>query len=99
MRDWLVNIIASGCRGSADEVAYFFLRAFGLLAPKGNLGLIGTNTLGQGDTRQVGLDQMQRAGFTITRCVQSMTWPTSGVNLEISLYGAPAAGSPTACHE
>jgi hypothetical protein len=28
---------------------------------------------------------MQRTGFTITRCVQSTTWPTSGVNLEISL--------------
>jgi hypothetical protein len=98
VRDWLVNVIATGCRGSADEVAYFFLRAFGLLAPKGNLGLIGTNTLGQGDTRQVGLDQMQRAGFTIIRCLQSTTWPTSGVNLEISLLwgtrGQVAHGVP-----
>jgi hypothetical protein len=85
VRDWLVNVIANGCRGSADEVAYFVLRAFGLLASKGNLGLLGTNTLGQGDTRQVGLDQMQTSGFTITRCVQSMTWPTSGAHLEISL--------------
>jgi hypothetical protein len=85
VRDWLVNAIASGCRGSADEVAYFFLRAFGLLAPKGNLGLIGTNTLGQGHTREVGLDQMQAADFTITRCVQSMTWPTTGANLEVAL--------------
>jgi hypothetical protein len=85
VRDWLVNVIASGCRGSADEVAYFFLRALGLLAPKGNLGLLGTNTLGQGDTREVGLDQMEQAGFTITRCVQSMKWPTTGANLEVAL--------------
>jgi hypothetical protein len=103
VRDWLVNVIASGCRGSADEVAYFFLRAFGLLVPRGNFGLIGTNTLGQGDTRQVGLDQMQAAGFTITRCVQSMTWPTSGANLEISLLwgtrGQVADGVPRVADE
>ena len=27
VRDWLVNVIAAGQRGSADLVAYFFLRA------------------------------------------------------------------------
>jgi methylase of polypeptide subunit release factors len=85
VREWLVNLLASGRKGNADEVAYFFLRAFNLLAANGNLGLIGTNSLGQGDTREVGLDQMVAAGLTITRCVQSMTWPTSGANLEISL--------------
>lgn len=85
VRDWLVNVLARGTKGSADVVAYFFLRAFELLTPNGNLGLLGTNTLGQGDTRQVGLDQMEAAGFTLTRCVQSMTWPTSGANLEIAL--------------
>ena len=85
IRDWLVNVLAGGRRGSADEVAYFFLRAFLLLAPTGNLGLIGTNTLGQGGSREVGLDQVQAAGFTITRCVQSMTWPTTGASLEIAL--------------
>lgn len=85
VRDWVLNVLAHGCRGSADVVAYFFLRAFGLLTPTGNLGLIGTNTLGQGDTREVGLDQVAKAGFTITRCVQSTTWPTHGANLEIAL--------------
>jgi hypothetical protein len=41
---------------------------------------------------------MQRAGFTIIRCLQSTTWPTSGVNLEISLLwgtrGQVAHGVP-----
>ncbi len=85
VRDWLVNVVAGGTKGSADVVAYFFLRALELLTPNGNLGLLGTNTLGQGDTRQVGLDQMEAAGFTLTRCVQSMTWPTSRANLEIAV--------------
>ena len=55
VRDWFVNILASGKKGSADLVAYFFLRAMSLLTPKGNLGLIATNTVAQGDTRAVGL--------------------------------------------
>ena len=58
IRDWFVNTLANGKKGSADLVAYFFLRALSLLTSQGNLGLIATNTVAQGDTRQVGLDQM-----------------------------------------
>ncbi|MDR2974046.1 MAG: N-6 DNA methylase, partial [Propionibacteriaceae bacterium] len=64
MRDWFVNVLADGRRGSADLVAYFFLRATSLLQAKGTLGLIATNTLAQGDTREVGLDAMVADGFT-----------------------------------
>ena len=31
VRDWLVNVLASGEEGNADLVAYFFLRAMSLL--------------------------------------------------------------------
>ena len=58
VRDWLVNTWQAGRRGRANLVAYFFLRAFSLLTPQGNLGLIATNTIAQGDTREVGLDQI-----------------------------------------
>ena len=71
VRDWFVNILADGSRGSADLVAYFFLRAMSLLTRQGNLGLIATNTVAQGDTREVGLDRMVDDGFTITRAIQS----------------------------
>ncbi|HEX5121160.1 MAG TPA: DNA methyltransferase, partial [Pseudonocardiaceae bacterium] len=67
VRDWFVNNIAAGRRGSADLVAYFFLRGTSLLQRNGTLGLIATNTVAQGDTREVGLDTMVAAGFTITR--------------------------------
>ena len=50
VRDWLVNVLADGKKGSADLVAYFFLRAMSLLNRQGNLGLIATNTVAQGDT-------------------------------------------------
>jgi len=82
MRDWFVNVLAEGRRGSADLVAYFFLRAMSLLNESGALGLIATNTVAQGDTREVALDAMVAEGFTITRAIQSRSWPAAGVNLE-----------------
>ena len=52
----------SGCRhctkgahGNADLVAHFFRRAFDLIRQRRVFGLIATNTIGQGDTRQSGL--------------------------------------------
>ncbi|WP_236747122.1 Eco57I restriction-modification methylase domain-containing protein [Mycobacteroides abscessus] len=82
IRDWFVNTIAAGRRGSADLVAYFCLRATSLLQANGTIGLIATNTVAQGDTREVGLDAMVAAGFTITRAIQSRAWPAAGANLE-----------------
>ncbi|WP_232009649.1 Eco57I restriction-modification methylase domain-containing protein [Actinomyces howellii] len=95
IRDWLVHALANGQRGSADLVAYFFLRAAGLLCPSGTVGLIATNTLAQGDTREVGLDQMVARGFTITRAIQSRTWPAASANLEYAaVWGTRAEVGP-----
>ena len=60
MRDWFVEQRSpTGATGSADLVAYFFLRAHAAPVQRpGTLGLIATNTVAQGDTREVGLDQM-----------------------------------------
>jgi len=82
MRDWFVNVLAGGRRGSADLVAYFFLRATSLLQANGTLGLVATNTVAQGDTREVGLDAMVADGFTITRAIKSKKWPSASANLE-----------------
>jgi hypothetical protein len=81
-RDWLVRVLAFDVKGIADLVAYFLLRSFSLLAPGGNLGLVATNTIAQGDTREVGLGQLVDSGFTITRSIQSRPWPASSANLE-----------------
>ena len=95
LREWLVNILAGMRAGSADLVAYFFLRAFSLLNEEGTLGLIGTNTVAQGDTREVGLDRMVESGFTITRAIQSRPWPSHGANLEFAaVWGTRHAVSP-----
>ena len=81
-REWLVKILADGAKGNADLVAYFFLRAMELLSPAGTIGLIATNTIAQGDTREVGLDRMVASGVTITRSIQSRSWPAKSANLE-----------------
>lgn len=74
-REFLVAHIASGVKGNADLVAFFLLRAFELLAQPGGLGLLATNTIAQGDTREVSLDQLADRGGTITRAVASEPWP------------------------
>ncbi len=82
LREWLINELARGQKGNADLVAYFFLRAMSLLDGRGDLGLIATNTVAQGDSREVGLDQMVADGFTILRATQSKAWPVASANLE-----------------
>ncbi len=74
-RDFLVNQIAKGQRGSADLCSYFFLNAGRVIAPGGSIGLVATNTIAQGDTREVGLDQLVAQGYTIPRAVPSRPWP------------------------
>lgn len=74
-RDWLVAHIAEGRRGSADLVAYFFLRAWSLLRDGGGFGLLAVNTIAEGDTRQVGLEAMIHAGAVIHAAYPNEPWP------------------------
>ena len=74
-RDFLVEQLAGGRKGSADLCAYFFLQAGRLLRPGGMAGLIATNTIAQGDSREVGLDQLLAGGFCLPRAVPSTPWP------------------------
>lgn len=81
-RESLVDFIGRGARGSADLVAYFLLRVVDLLSTNGQAGLIATNTLSQGDTREVGLDQIVEEGTVIRSAIKSEPWPSSGAVLE-----------------
>ncbi|GAB3090294.1 Eco57I restriction-modification methylase domain-containing protein [Micromonospora schwarzwaldensis] len=90
-REWLVNQIAAGAKGRADLVAYFLLRAVNLLRPTGVLGLIATNSVAQGGSREVGLDRIVASGFTLTRAVRSAPWPSGSVQLEYAaIWGTRA---------
>lgn len=94
VRDWFVDVLAGGARGSADLVAYFFLRAAGVLRGSGTLGLVATNSVAQGTTREVGLDRLAGSGVEIYRAVQSAKWPASSANLEYAAVWATLAGLP-----
>ncbi len=94
-RNYLVSRVAHGKRGSADLCAYFFLRAVCLLRDDGYLGYLATNTISQGDTREVGLDQLLLpaghkdkpdtiAFCNIYRSVKSVKWPSKSANLEVA---------------
>ena len=95
LREWFVNVLAGRRAGNADLVAYFFLRAFSLLNERGTMGFIATNTVAQGDTREVGLDRMVDSGFTITCAIQSRSWPSRNANLEFAaVWGTRHVVSP-----
>ncbi|MDP9389479.1 MAG: hypothetical protein M3Q48_16580 [Actinomycetota bacterium] len=79
-REHLVAAIASGATGNADLAAYFLLRMCDL---SGSVGSLATNTISQGDTREVGLDRLAAAGWTIHRAVKSEPWPNEA-SLEIA---------------
>lgn len=74
-REFLVECIANGAKGNADLSAYFFLQAGRLLRKDGMAGLLATSTIAQGDTREVGLNQLLAGGFSIPRAVPSAPWP------------------------
>ncbi len=71
--DWL-KTLHDGAHGNADLAAHFFRRAFDLLRPGGAFGLIATNTIRQGDTRDTGLTRILRDGGTIYHAISRQPW-------------------------
>jgi len=82
-REYLVNRLAGGTRGHADLCAYFLLRNLSI-APGRRTGIIATNTIAQGDTREVGLDRATADGWMVYRAIKSQPWPGTAA-LEVSL--------------
>ena len=76
-REVLVTTLGEGVRATnADLIAFFALRAHQLLNGSGQAGLIGTNSLAQGDTREAGLDQITAQGVRIRQAIKSAPWPS-----------------------
>ena len=72
--EWLKEMHA-GSHGNADLVAHFFRRAFNLVRDGGTFGLIATNTIAQGDTRNTGLRRICEHGGEIYRAARRYKWP------------------------
>ena len=82
-RDFILYHVANGVKGHADLCAYFFLRTKHLLHNNGGAGLLATNTIAQGDTREVGLEQLAHNNFSFYRAVPSRKWPGTA-SLEVA---------------
>lgn len=74
-REYLVKAVAKSRRGSADLVAYFFLKSYLLLNENGRQTFVATKTIGEGDTREVGLDQLMDDGAHICNVTSAYQWP------------------------
>lgn len=72
--NYLVKLHA-GTSKNADLVSHFFRRAFELLRHEGQFGLLATNTIAEGDTRQGGLEWLLRHGATIYSAYPNEPWP------------------------
>jgi hypothetical protein len=90
---WLLAI-HERASGNADLVAHFFRRAASLLGQNGTLGMLATNTIAQGDTRETGLKRLLSDGWTIFEATRSMPWP-GAASVAVSAVHL-ALGSPVA---
>ena len=78
----------SGASKNTDLVAHFFRRAFDTLRDEGCLGLLATNTIAEGDTRQGGLEWLLKHGATIYAAWSNEPWPGSAavVTSRVHIY-------------
>ncbi|MGH7986311.1 MAG: Eco57I restriction-modification methylase domain-containing protein, partial [Candidatus Binataceae bacterium] len=92
--NWLKEIHPDA-HGNADIVAHFFRRSFALLRRDGTFGLIATNTIAQGDTRETGLAAILSEGGSIARATRRLKWPgEAAVTVSVIHLSKGAAPSP-----
>lgn len=92
-RDWLAAV-HEPASSNTDLVAHFFRRAFTLLRPGGCFGLIASNTIAQGDTREGGLRWICTHGGTIYAAERRYTWPGEAAVVVSVVHVTKGAGAP-----
>ncbi|MBL6981888.1 MAG: hypothetical protein ISR58_11945 [Anaerolineales bacterium] len=74
----------SPTKGAADLCSYFFRLSFSLLSYHGFLGMVATNTIAQGDTRETGLSILLKQGGVVNYAERFVTWG-GDANVEVNL--------------
>jgi hypothetical protein len=77
---WLQRWDGNDVKGNVDLAARFVVRSDRLLSALGQLGLVTTNTLVEGDTLEAGI---QHVPLTVRAGRSSHAWPTKSANLQI----------------
>ena len=73
-RDWL-SVIHPGASQNVDLCGHFFRRAYSLIRTDGTFGLIATNSIRQGATREGTFLPILRDKGTIYRALRRLKWP------------------------
>ena len=82
---WLQRWDGNNAKGNVDLAARFLLRDEVLLSKRGQLGLVTTNSLIEGDTLEVGMGQIQ---LTVRAGRSPHPWPTRSASLHIVEFWA-----------
>ncbi len=85
---WLQRWDGTDAKGNVDLAARFLIRDERLLSRRGQLGLVTTNTLIEGDTLEVG---MERIGLVVRAGRSPHPWPTKSASLQIVEFWAGRA--------
>jgi hypothetical protein len=94
--DWLFAL-HEGAGGKCDLAAHFFRRSSFLLGRSGTIGLVATNTIAQGDTREGGLQVLVQEHLRIFRAMTNYQWPGSAaVTVSIVHLAKGAVVTPSA---
>ncbi|WP_417423186.1 Eco57I restriction-modification methylase domain-containing protein [Hoeflea sp.] len=72
---YISNFVGKGKSSNADLCAYFFNRASSMVRMNGSIGFIATNSIAQGATHAVGLNELCSDGFNIYYAVPNYEWP------------------------
>ena len=88
---WLTSAF-DGADGRADLSAHFLLRTARLIGDHGTAGLIATNTISQGDSREGGLSLLLKLGLELYDATSSMPWP-GGAAVTVSVVHLAAGNA------
>jgi hypothetical protein len=80
---WLQRWDGGGVKGNVDLAARFLLRDDRLLSQRGQLGLVTTNTLVEGDTLEAGIEEATGRDLAIRAGRSPHPWPTKSASLQI----------------
>lgn len=83
-KGYLQIAISEGRKGNADLCSLFLLRYSHLFSRSGVIGVIATNSISEGDTREIGLEHLLSNHISVVRAVSSHAWPGSA-NLHVAL--------------
>jgi hypothetical protein len=79
-----IKKIISNKKGAADLSAYFLLKAFSILTEPSSLGFVLTNSINEGDTREIGLSSICQGKGAIFYAETNRPWPGSaGVTVSV----------------